>query len=406
MLVAMAWRNLWRQPRRTVLSLFSIAFTGALLVFILSFQIGVYAQMTETTLRLFDGYAQIQPQGYADDPDIHRVIASPDVLRAAILRVPGVDAAAPRVNTFAIVAYGQRSYGAMVVGIDPASEIKVSTIAADIRQGRYLRPLDDDAAIVGETLARNLGLSVGEKITLLGSALDGSVAADVLRVAGVFRSGIPEIDRNLLEMPLARAQNTFGLGGRTTTIAISGATLTTIQGALPALRSLGRKHGVVLQDWGALQPALRDSITLKYITSSLLYATLVTVVAFIILNTLLMSALERTHEFGVLLAIGMRPSRIGRMVWLEQIILALAGCAIGIAIGAAVTLWFARQGIVYSGLQDVLKQYGVPTRLYPSLSLFSALAGPGAIALAICAGGLVPYLHVRRLEAASAMRAA
>jgi ABC-type lipoprotein release transport system permease subunit len=405
-LLALAWRNLWRQPRRTLLSLFSIAFAATLLVFMLSFQLGVYAEMKETVLRMFDGYAQFQAEGYANDPDMRRTIADPQAVTDAALRVDGVEAASPRINAFAILANGSRSFGAAIVGVDPEREPKVSTLPAAVREGRYLTAADSDGIVLGEALARNLGISVGEKVTLLGSALDGSVAADVLRVVGIYHSGIPEIDRSVAEIPLARAQQTFGFGGRANTIALSGPTLADVQNAQGALNRIGRRHGIAVQDWGALEPALRDSITLKYITSSLFYVTLVTVVTFIILNTLLMSVLERTREFGMLLAIGMRPSLIGGMVWLELITLALLGGAIGIAIGAGLSLWFERTGISFAGFSQVLAQYGLPSQLYPALSPFSALVGPAAIVLAICIGGIVPYLHVRRLQAASAMRAA
>ncbi len=405
LLLALAWRNIWRQPRRTLLSLLSIAFTSAFLVFMLSFQLGVYDQMKETTLRLFDGYAQFQAYGYADDPDIRRTIAGPQALRTQALDIPGVDAVAPRVNTFAIIANGEKSFGAAIVGVEPASEIKVSTLGRDVRDGRYLDSSDSAAAVLGDALARNLGIGVGQKVTLLGSGLDGSVAADVLTVVGIYHTGIPDIDRTLMEMPLARAQDAFGLAGRANTVAISGHALADVQGALPRLDALGRRHGLALRDWGALEPALRDSIEIKYITSALVYATLVVVVTFIILNTLLMSVLERTHEFGVLLAIGMRPSMIGTMIWLELLALAFLGGLAGVAVGGIVSLWFMQHGIALPGLEQILKQYGLPTRLYPAVSLLSVSLGPLAIVLSICIGGLVPYLHVRRLQAASAMRA-
>jgi len=406
MLTALAWRNLWRQPRRTGLSLFSIAFTAALLVFLLSFQLGGYEQTKESALELLDGYAQIQPLGYADDPDIQRVLAAPAAVRAAIMRIPGVGAAALRINTFAILANGRHSYGAIVFGVEPANEAMVSVVANDTRAGRYLVSTDGAAAVIGDALARNLGASVGTRITLLGSAIDGSVAADVLPVVGIFHTGVPDLDRNLLEMPLARAQATFALGDRVTTIALSAPRLSDIQEALPDLRPIADKHGMVLADWAALEPSLRDTITLKYATSALLYATLVVVVAFIILNTLLMSVLERTHEFGVLLAIGMKPSAIGRMIWLELIAIAVLGSLIGIAVGGAASLWLEQVGIAFPAANDAFAQYGLPTRFFPQLSALSALLGPGAIAAAICLGGIVPYLHVRRLEAVPAMRSA
>jgi len=403
-LLSLAWRNLWRRPQRTLLSLLSMAIAAALLVFMLSFQLGVYATMKETTLRIFDGYAEFQPEGYDADPGLERTLGSPQALIRDAMSIPGITSAAPRVDGFAILANGERSYGAAVVGVDPAIEAKTSTIASMVREGRYLQAADSDTAVLGASLARNLQVTVGGRVTVLGAARDGSVAADVLRVVGIYRSGIPELDRSILEMPLGRAQDTFAMAGRANTIAIVGPSLRAVNGAIPALEKIARREGVALLDWGALQPAMRDALTLKYATSALLYLTLVAVVAFIILNTLLMSVLERTHEFGMLLALGMRPRLIGGMVWLELLALAVGGCAAGLAVGATVTVWFQGHGIRFSGLTDLLAQFGLAPRLYPMLTPLSALVGPGAILLAITLGGIVPYLRVVHLGAASAMR--
>ena len=257
---------------------------------------------------------------------------------------------------------------------------------------------------MGDLLARNLKLVVGDKVTLLGVARDGSVAADVLMVKGIYHSGIAELDRSILEMPLSRAQEVFAMTGRATTIALGGVSLGAVNDALPALSALGNRHGVALLDWGAMEPAMRDAITLKYATSMLFYLTLVVVVAFIILNTLLMSVLERTREFGMLLALGMRPTSIGGMVWIELLALALFGCAIGFSIGGGVTFWFQQHGIAIPGMAKLLAQFGLQSRLYPTLTPLSALVGPTALFVAIAVGGMVPYMRVLRLTPALAMR--
>ena len=406
MLAALAWRNLWRRPQRTLLSLLSVAIVSGLLVFVLSFQDGVYGQMKETTLRIFDGYAQLQAPGFAADPTLDHAIGEPAQLAHEAEGVPGVTVAAPRVNGFAILANGARSYAAVVVGVDPASESRISSIASTIQEGRYLTASDTNSAILGDLLAKNLGVGVGGKVTMLGSARDGSVAADVLQVAGIYHSGIPELDRTILEMPFARAQATFQMQDAANTIALGGPSLGSVDHAIPVLEALARRTGVSVRDWQDMEPAMRDVIDLKYATSMLFYVSLVLVVAFIILNTLLMSVLERTREFGMLLALGMRPGQIGAMVWIELLALALIGCAIGVAIGGAVTLWLQSTGIIFPIDPKLLAQFGMPSRLYPSLSLFSALIGPGALVLAIGIGGFVPFMRVLRLTPALAMRGA
>ena len=404
MLIALAWRNLWRRPQRTLLTLSSIALVTALLVFVLSFQQGAYGAMKELSLRIFDGYAQLQPPGWADDPSLDRAIDRPAVLVRQAEALPGVGAATERVNTFAILAHGPLSYGAAVVGVDPGHEAQVSSLPSLIRAGRFLRPGDDNAAILGDVLAHNLGLGVGQDVTLLGEGRDGSVAADVLHVVGLYHSGSADLDRAILEMPLARAQQTFGMEGAVTTIALSGPSLDAVDHAVPALRVLGRRAGVAVRDWAALEPAIHQTIDLKYTVAMMFYAVLVVVTAFILLNTLLMSVLERTREFAVLLALGMRPGGIGAMVWLELLGLALLGCLIGLLVGGAATLWLQVRGIDLPIDPRLLSQYGVPSRLYPTLTPSSALFGPLALIAAVTVGGIAPYLRVMGLTPAMATR--
>ncbi|PKP72395.1 MAG: hypothetical protein CVT83_00050 [Alphaproteobacteria bacterium HGW-Alphaproteobacteria-5] len=240
---------------------------------------------------------------------------------------------------------------------------------------------------------------------MLGSARDGSVAADILTVAGIFSTGAPELDRQIVEMPLAQFQADFAMEDQINLIAISGHRLSDIQSTLPALREIAKKEGLVLRDWTELEPALHDAILLDASFSSLLYVSLVIIVVFIILNTLLMSVLERTREFGMLMAIGMRPRQIGLMVWLELLLLAGTGAGLGISIGSALTAWASRKGLLFPGAEALFAQWHMPSTLYPQLDLTSAMAGPLAIAIAIAISGLVPYVRVLRLEPVSAMRA-
>lgn len=405
MLTDLAWRNIWRQPHRTALSLTSIALASAITIFLLALQQGGYDTMKESVLRLVDGFAQVQPEGYAEDPDLRKTIADPHGLAARIQGLAAVTTAAPRASTYVILSSGPRSYGSAVFAVDPDTESRLSTLGDTIEKGRYLAPGDENATVVGAGLARNLKLSVGDSLTMLGGARDGSIAADVLTVVGIFSTGSPEIDRQVIEMPLARFQSTFAMEGGANVIAVAARRLADIQAALPTLRGVAQEAGLVVRDWTELQPALHDVILLDASFSLLLYVSLVVIVVFIILNTLLMSVLERTREFGMLLAIGMRPPQIGSMVWRELLFLALIGAAIGIALGTAVTSWVARYGIAFPGAEALFSQWNMPSTLYPDLNFITALAGPTAIALAICIAGIVPYARVRRLEPVSAMRA-
>lgn len=403
MIVSVAWRNVWRQPIRTSLSLVGMAFTSTLLVFMLSFQLGSYDTMKSSMLQIADGFGQFQVEGYKDDPEIDKVIPDADALIAEVKAVRGITATTERSNGFGLLANGERTFAAAIFGIDPASEAKVSTLSTLVHQGRALTPEDSGAIVLGDGLARNLRLGVGDQATMLGSGRDGSVAADVLNVVGIFKSNVPEIDRQIAQMPLRRFEETFLMDGGVHVIAVTGETLPDVERAESELRLIAGHYGVAYLNWAELRPEVEQVIALDKATAILMYVTLVVVVVFIILNTLYMSVLERTREFGVLLAIGMKPGQIGRMVWMEMIFLSVAGNGIGILLGIAVTYWFQQVGISIEGMDEIYEQWGLPSTFYPAMTPLRVLMGPMAIAVSIAILGIIPYRRALGLEPVSAM---
>lgn len=403
-MIALAWRNLWRQPRRTLLTLSAIAFACLVMVFLLALQVGTYASMKDNTMHLFDGYAQVQPPRYLDDPGIRKSFDHAAALAQRVARIAGVGAVAPRAQTYALLSKGSHSLAAMVVGVDSKAERKVSRIAATVRVGRYLRGGDAAEIVLGEALARNLKAGVGDKVTLLGSARDGSVAADVLTVVGLFSSGMRDLDRQLAEMPLMRFQSDFVMPDQANVLAVSGASLGAVNQALPAIRRAVGARGLSVRSWGELEPGLKNAIQLDASTSMLWYVVLVVVSVAILLNTILMSLLERTREFGILLALGMRPTAAAQMVWLEILMMLALGLMLGVGLGAGAAGWYAVHGLLLPGAEGVFAQWGLPGKMYPQLTPFSLFAAPTAIAVFTALTGVFPLLRLWRLEPVAAMR--
>jgi len=403
--ISLAWRNLWRQPRRTLLTLAVITLAGTVTVFLLALQVGSYATMKSNTLGIFDGYAQVQQPAYLDDPGIRRTIAHPEQLARAIQRLGAVSTVAPRAATYALLSRGEHSVGAYVVGVEPEAEKRVSSIAGSLREGRYLSPGNAAELVLGQALAHNLGVAVGDQVTLLGMTRDGSVAADVLSVRGIFASGINGLDRQLAELPLARFQADFAMAGMANLLVVSGHSLAQIRAALPDIGRLVAADGLVVRAWDELEPGLAAAIRLDASTSMLWYVSLVVVAVVLLLNTLLMSVLERTREFGMLLALGMRAGAVGRMLWLELQLLLGLGLGVGMALGGGLVAWYGTHGLELPGAEGVFAQWGLPSRMYPQLSTFTLLTGPAAIALATAVAGVFPYLRIRRLRPVAAMRA-
>ncbi|WP_097460603.1 ABC transporter permease [Mangrovitalea sediminis] len=404
MIARLAWRNLWRQPRRTVLSVLTIAFACVVTIFLLALQQGTYSTMKENVLKLYDGYAQVQPPEYADDPELRKTIDHPAALIQRLEAETGISTVAPRAMTYAVLSRHNRSYGAAVVGVSPEAEAKVSVLAHTIRKGHFLQEGDAQSIVLGEGLARDLHVGVGDSVTLLGADRDGSLAADVLKVEGIFASGNDNLDRQMSLIPLARFQTDFAMGKRVNTLVLGGPSLAAVNEAVADARPWIAQEGLTIQDWGALEPGLKAAIELDASTSSLWYVSLIVVVVFILLNTLLMSVFERTREFGVLLAIGMQPAKLGRMVWMELSLLAALGVLAGLVLGLAVTGWYSIHGLSLGG-EALFAQWGLPGLMYPRLSAFSTLAGPLVIGVCILLTGFIPYRRIQRMIPMTAMRA-
>jgi len=404
----LAWRNLWRHKRRTWLTASAIAFITVLMVFLITLQLGSYDLMVDSSLRIFTGQMQVQREGYLDKPQIRTIIPDALPLAQRLRQNPALSGVgiAVRAQSFALAASETRSFGVQVVGTEPEFEARVSTIPGLIKTGRYLSGASAQEAVLGAALAKNLHIKVGDELTLLGSALDGSVAATIVPVVGIFESGMRDLDRVLVEMPLHTFQDVFGMGQSAHAITLLAPDIK----QLPLLqrevdRELPPASRLVALDWERLIPGLKQLIQADWTTAWFTYIALIVVVTFSILNTFIMSVLERTREFGIMLALGATPLRIGTLVFFETALLALIGLLIGLGIGVLVAATLSVYGFTYPGLEELMGQYGLPGLIYPKLSATSILLGPAVILVFILLAALYPALRIRKLQPVEAIHA-
>ena len=408
--VKMAWRNIWRNPRRTILTICAISFASLLLVFMLSFQFGSYETMINTSVKIQTGHLQVQAKEYQEKKSIRLVVPDPEKISEILDTIPNVEAYTYRCLAFSLISSKARTYGVAVTGIDPQHEARVSRLKALIRKGAFLTNDDTDQALVGALLAKNLRVTLGDELTVLGQARDGSIAATVVKVKGIFSSGIDEFDRAAIHIPLKTFQDVYAMRGAVHEVVVIADSLSNIDAIKHAiqdgLNSLGLQKSLIVLDWNELMPGLRQSIEMDLISGLIFYLLLVLVVAFSILNTFLMAIFERTKEFGVLMAIGTTPARLTKVLLIESMTLTFIGIAAGILIGSLVTLYFQAHGIDFSGASELLSQFGITGRMFPRLSLISAVSGPLAVLIITFCAALYPALKVRRLRPVEAMRAA
>jgi ABC-type lipoprotein release transport system permease subunit len=369
----------------------------------ISFQFSMYGLMIDNTLQVFSGHMQVQAPGYKDDQKMRQVVLDVQPLAERLRGELDSETIAARGWAFGLASSEERSYGIGIYGVEPEFEGNVSNIPGLIKDGQYLGKSDAMDIVIGGMLARNLRVGVGDELTLLGSGLDGSFAAAVVTIVGVFESGVKEIDRNIAEMPLGAFQEVFYMEGAGHQVVVLAPTLNDaplverrIAATLP--------DNLVVHDWVALQPGLKQAIQADMSSAFFMYGILVILVAFSVLNTQLMSVLERTHEFGVVMALGMRPGRLGRLVMLETTLMGLIGFLLGAAVGALLTYWFSVNGLSYPGMEEMAANFNLPGRVYPQVSLLKTLFGPAVVFLFTLLAAVYPALRLRRLHPVEAMR--
>ena len=403
----LAWRNLWRQPRRTWLTAGAMVFCNVLLIFLISIQLGTYRLMIDTTLNAFTGHMQVQREGYKDEQKIRQVVPQVRDVAARLrsdLNLQGVSA---RGEAFALASSEDRTYGIRIVGVEPTFETLVSTLPGLVKQGRYLDDPTASEIVIGSVLARNLKAQVGDELTIMGSGRDGSFAAAVLEIVGIFESGVRELDRSIAETPLEFFQDVFAMDGAGHAVVINATDLFEVPSVANRARAiLPEGQDLILYDWDDLQPGLRQVIQADFASAWFMYGVLVILVAFSVLNTQLMSVLERTREFGIVISLGLTPGRLGRLVLLETAMIGFLGLSIGAILGSIVTYWFSLHGFSYPGLKEMAGRFNLPGRLYPDLNVISLFGGPTIVFIGSLAAAIYPAARLRWLNPVQAMRTA
>jgi len=402
----MAWRNLWRHKRRTWLTVGAMIFSNLILVFSISLQFGSYQMMIDNTLKSYTGHMQIQREGYNEEPKMRSSIEAIIPLADEVRQRLGSDTVAARGVAFAMTSSEERSYGLQIIGVESEYEPNVSTLPGLINRGSYFTDSNAEEIVIGAVLARNLRVDVGDELTLLGSGHDGSFAAGIAIVTGVFESGIAEIDRSMAQLPIAYFQSLFGMDDNGHNIIVNAADLSqasTIQHSIEAM--LVDHDKLVVLDWEMLQPGLKQAIQADFTSAWFMYGVLIVLVAFSVLNTQLMSVLERTREFGVMMALGVKPARLGSLVITETIVMSGLGLAIGAVLGIVLTWYLSIVGFSYPGMAEMAERFNLPDRMYPSLSLLSIMLGPSIVFLFSLLASIYPAIRLFFLQPVAAMRA-
>lgn len=401
--VLVAWRNLWRNKRRTWLSVGGIAFSLFLVVTGMAFQTGTYDDMINLGARLGHSHIQVQHPDYLDNPRVKNTFYDALGTSRSISQIPDVAGVAMRTESFALISVGERSYGAMVVGVEPNKEPSVSDFPSLLIEGTYLS--DVGHAYIGSALARNLSATVGDEIVILGTGKTGNLAPMLLTIGGIFTTGITDVDRSYVQVRIEAFQEAFEFGDEIHRLLVSVSDLAHINAVVADIRRVV-SDDVVVHDWETLMPEIRQGIDLDKIGGQFVYWMLLAVVLLSIVNTFVMTVFERSREFGMLVAVGMRPRQIIGMVVIESIALWIVGSIVGLLVCLAVVIPTSWVGVPMPAAATEMSMGGmqIPTHIYPGLDASTLLTAPLVLGVGTVLGAMLPALRIRTLKPVEALR--
>jgi ABC-type lipoprotein release transport system permease subunit len=380
-----AWRNVWRNPRRSAVLVGAVAVGMFAYVGTVSLMDGVAAAMVETNIELQGGHLQVAADGYHGNPRIHARLDGASAVAAALADVPGA-AVAPQVTTPAMVSSASRAGGVVVRGVDPAREAAVSDVAGRVVEGAFLAGPGE--VVIGERLAEQLDVRLGERIVLMATDLTNDVNSGAFRVAGLFRTASTDFDRSVVYLALADAQGLVGYGPEeVSAFAVRLAPGTPLEAAAGTARTALAGRGVEVLTWRERSPMLVLAETSYDYSALLLVVILFTGVAFTVANSFLMVILERIHEIGVMLAGGVRPGQVRRMLFLEAFYVVALGAALGLGLAAAMVGYWGARGLDLSAFAEALGAIGLSPVVYPLIDW-------GRVALALALVVLIVFLAV------------
>lgn len=362
LLYTLAWRNVWRNRRRTLVILLAIAFGIWSMVTLAAIMRGMIEQQVRNTINNLTGHIQVHAVGYRDDPAVDNSMPPPGPTMLKILRGQNVRAWAARVRVPAVVASERGSAGVTLVGIDPEAEQGLSFIAQAVTEGRYLQFPGDHGLLLGRKLVERLETSLGKRVVLMSQDIDNDIADRGFRVVGIFDANTEATETSYVFVGRTLAQDMLKLGGWISELALVVDDRQDLDATLQDLTNA--VQGLDIQPWTKLEPLLVLTAKMYDATMLIWFVVVFLAMSFGLVNTLLMAVFERTREIGMFQALGMRPRFILTQVLLESLTVLMIGMAMGNVLAWA-TIAYLGGGLNLSAFAKGLEWAGLSSVIYP-----------------------------------------
>ncbi len=401
LLLQLSWRNLWRNRRRTLITIAAVLFAGYSVISMRTLQLGSYDNMIRNTVGAFGGFLQVQESHYWDEPILDNSFETDSLLYQRILSIPGVQGVSPRLSSGSLASSGRRTRVIQVLGIDAEREAQLN-LEAQLQEGSAV---PSDGVILSSKLADYLQLGFGDSVVLIGQGFRGMSANALLPVRGIIKLPNPELDSRVAIMDVSVAQYMFATGNRLTSFAINteeGADLLEIQNSIQSELDTA---SFAVMNWREMMPELVQTIEADSAGGVLMSGVLYIVIGFSLFGTFIMLAAERKREYGMLIGLGMRKTQLMIMAFFEALFMAVIGSGLAILINRPQSLYFHHNPIQLTGqARDALLEMGMEASMPASIDWSIPLTHGMILVVLTLIIASYTLISIKRIKPVSAMR--
>lgn len=401
-LFKIAWRNIWRNTRRTVILVLAIGIGLMGIIMTEAFMNGMKNNMVENIIRSSLGHIQIYAKGFKENPVVERSMSDSPELLSILDTHPGINKYSRRIRTMGLISNPEHSRGVMIVGIEPSREPHITYIKDSIVDGSYLRKRDSGKIIVGKKLADEFELELGSKVVLMAQDLEKDIASGAYRVAGIYRTDSGEFDKATVFITLSNARGLLSLGERLSKIVIVVNDLERLDLVAEGLRTK-LDSDIEVHTWKEIEPILVRIVELYGQFTYIVYLIVFVAMAFGIINTMLMVIFERVREMGVMMALGTRPFQIVLLVIIETVCIGIVGLCVGDLLGYFF-LGIFHNGMDLSFLAEGMEYWGMGHIIFPSLGLNDLLVANVSTLFITILISIYPAIRAARFRPVEALR--
>ena len=402
--IKLAWRNIWRNKRRTLITAASIFFAIFFALIMRSLQLGSYSNMIDNAVKLYSGHIQIHASGYWDNKSINNTLVQNEDLMKPLRDNEHIKQIVPRLESFALGSSGPQTKGVMVMGVDPKKQDRMSKLSNKLIKGEYFNA-GEQAAIIGETLSEYLQLGINDTLVLLGQGYHGATAAGKYPIKGIVKIPKPDLDNKIVYLPLGTGQQMYMAYNRLTTLAINLHEHRDLQETVSQLKESLPDDQYEVKSWREIMPELVQQIQSDNASGWILLAILYLIIAFGVFGTVMMMINERKREFGVMIAVGMHKFKLALVVTVEMLFIGLLGLIAGIIGSMPVILYYYYNPIRLSGeVAESIETFGIEPIMPMAWQADFYFNQTLIVAVIVIVSVLYPIYSITRIRAVKAMR--